>query len=165
MLKNIIQKFIPSPYKETLFIRFWSYFNVPLLYKVSPKVLEVGPNGSKILIPLKSISKNHLNSMYFGALSIGADCAGGMYAFYRINNENLPISLVFKNFEAKFLRRPEDDVVFECTESHKVDNLIEKCIKEKGRFHDVVNVKAYCPSKLGEEVVAEFKLTLSLKSR
>jgi hypothetical protein len=57
-------------------------FKIPLLFYVSPKIIEISPDSCIIKIKLRRRTKNHLNSMYFGAMAVGADVAVGLHAFY-----------------------------------------------------------------------------------
>ena len=57
-------------------------FKIPMLGYTAPKLIELNNNKAKVKIKLKRRTKNHLNSMYFGALAVGADVAGGIHAFY-----------------------------------------------------------------------------------
>ena len=53
----------------------------------------------EIKIPLKRRTKNHLYSMYFGALSVGADITGGFLAMMCIQKTNKRVALIFKDFK------------------------------------------------------------------
>ncbi|MCH9756158.1 MAG: DUF4442 domain-containing protein, partial [Gammaproteobacteria bacterium] len=88
----------------------WSFgkLKVPLISYVRPKLLQIDDEKIVIKIPCRRRTKNHLNSMYFGALSIGADLAGGFHGLYHAKKSGLNISLAFKSFQANFIRRPEE---------------------------------------------------------
>ncbi len=62
--------------------------------------------------------------MYFGALAVGADLAGGLHSFYHAKRANLNVSVAFKSFQAQFLRRPESDVYFVCEEGEQVKEML-----------------------------------------
>ena len=151
--------------KETLFIRAWGFLKIPLIYFLRPSILEMTDERMVMKIPLNRRSKNHLNSMYFGALCVGADCAGGMIAMKLIRESGHDISLVFKDFQASFLKRPEADVHFICEVGSEIKKLIDRTVKSGERENLAVPVIATCPSKFGNEPVAQFTLTLSLKKR
>lgn len=125
----------------------------------TPKVLELNDNEIAIRIPLNKITKNHLGSMYFGALAIGADCAGGLLATHHIRKKGSKISLVFKDFKAEFLKRPESDVVFRSVDGKALSRLVDLVDKTGERHHETIKVEASCAS----ELVARFVLTISLK--
>ena len=100
--------------------------------------------------------------MYFGALSVGADITGGFLALPAIKNSNRKIALIFKDFNAKFLKRAESDVHFICEDGIAVKNLVEKAIQTQERENFKLKIFAICP-KISKDIVAKFELTLSLK--
>ena len=101
--------------------------------------------------------------MYFGAMSIEAELAGGILAFTKIKEQNQRISIIFKDFNAKFLKRAEGHTYFTCNDGLIIGELIQKAIESEERMEVMVHVTTTVPAKLGEEPVAVFMLTLSLK--
>jgi len=75
------------------------------------------------------------------------------------------VSLVFKDFEAQFLKRAEGDVEFICEEGDRIKELVSRTLASGERESEIIAVKAYVPGGSIEGPVAEFKLTLSLKKR
>ena len=57
--------------KLTWLIRFFGFAKVAMIYYCKPKVIYVDDDSLEIKIPLNRRTKNHINSMYFGALSVG----------------------------------------------------------------------------------------------
>jgi acyl-coenzyme A thioesterase PaaI-like protein len=151
--------FISPNLKTTLTMRAFGFFKIPLLFMTSPKVLELSDRSCRVQIPLRKIVKNHLGSMYFGALAIGADTCVGMLAFEKIKKSNKPVQLVFKDFTIQFLKRAEGATVFVCDAGIEIQELIDKTIASGERQHRPIPGKAL----VGDVVVAEFQLTLSLK--
>lgn len=149
--------------KNTLKIRLWAWQKVPLLAWVRPRIELLTDDLAVISIPLCRRQKNHLGSMYFGVLACGADLAGGLLAVQRIEMSGKKVSFVFKDFSAEFLKRPESRTFFSCKDGKKAAELVEKAIRTKERVHDTVEVVATCPDLFGDEPVARFRLTLSLK--
>jgi hypothetical protein len=110
------------------------------------------------------MNKNHLGSMYFGALCIGADAAGGLIAMRALQKlKGKKGSLIFKDFQATFLKRAEGETVFTCKEGIAIRELVQKAAESMERVEMPVHITATVPKKSGEEPVAEFTLTLSLK--
>ena len=101
--------------------------------------------------------------MYFGALAIGADVAGGFLAMSKAQQSGYTISLAFKDVEAQFIKRPEGDVLFSCDDGKRVDEMLEEAIKSGERVNKTVKIKVTCPSINEHELMAWFKLTLSIK--
>ena len=47
-----------------------------MIFYAAPRIIQLDEDGCAVKIPLGFRTKNHLGSMYFGALCVGADCAG-----------------------------------------------------------------------------------------
>jgi acyl-coenzyme A thioesterase PaaI-like protein len=151
--------------KETLKLRAFGFVKIPLIFFCSPRLVEMSDDVVEMVIPLNYRTKNHLGSMYFGALSIGADVAGGLIAMRMIQKAGNQVNLVFKDFRAEFLKRPEGDVHFRSTEGAKVRALVERTMASGERENETVEVIATCPSKSGNDPVAKLYLTISLKKK
>jgi len=151
--------------KQTLGVRLWALKNVFLLWLASPAILEVNERRCVVRIPLNWKTKNHLGSMYFGALCIGADVSGGLIAFHLMQQQKVSLSFVFKDIKGSFLKRPEADVVFTCEDGPSIQETVRRAIETGERQESTVHIVATCPKKLGDEPVATFELTLSLKKR
>lgn len=150
-------------FKATAGVRLWALRNVFLLYFTKPSILEVNERRCEVRIPLNWRTKNHLGSMYFGALCIGADVAGGLICFHLMSAMKVRLSFVFKSVRAEFLKRPEDDVHFVCEDGEAIQALVRRAIESGEREETEVHVTARVPKKLGEEPVAQFAMTLSVK--
>ena len=147
-------------------LRALGAFKIPVLFFLSPTVVEVNDYRCVVQIPLTRRSKNHLGSMYFAALAAGADCAGGLIAMKLVDEAascGKKISLVFKDFKAEFLKRAEGDVLFTCEDGQAIRQMVERVAASGERETLPVHVTATVPSKLGKEPVAQFTLGLSLK--
>jgi hypothetical protein len=143
----------------------WSFgkTKVPMIGYVKPKLIHINHEKIVIKLPYCRRNKNHLQSMYFGALSIGADLAGGFHGLYHAKQSRLNVSLAFKSFEAQFIRRPESDVYFVSEMGDEVKNMMTESKKTGLRVNQPIEVNAYVNYLDTPEVVAHFKLELSLK--
>lgn len=151
--------------KETLFLRFFAYTKIPMLAYLRPKVIHLDESRCVIRLPLNNRSRNHLGSMYFGALCAGADLAGGLAAMRLIHKTAPKVAFVFKDFDAQFLKRAEGAVYFTCDDGVSMLDLVTRADTSGERVEGAVDVVATVPDKLGEEPVAKFRLTISLKKR
>ena len=158
-------KVLPESMRETAILRLFGLAKIPMLYLARPEVLELTSERAEVKIPLNRMTRNHLRSMYFGVLAIGADCAGGIIAMKLIDDAGEDVSLIFGEFNAKFLKRAEGDVHFSCEDGKAVQDLVRRAIASGERESLPVRVVATVPSKSGDEPVAEFTLLLSLKKR
>jgi acyl-coenzyme A thioesterase PaaI-like protein len=151
--------------KETWKLRAFGMLKIPIVFFCSPRIHEMSEDALEIVIPLNYRTKNHLGSMYFGVLAVGADVAGGLLAMNRIIDQGNQVNLIFKDFRAEFLKRPEADVHFRSTDGAKVRALVDRAMKTGERENETVEIVATCPKKTGIEPVARFFLTISLKKK
>ena len=140
-------------------------FKIPLIGYVNPKLLELTDQRMVVKIKLRRRTRNHLGSMYFGALSIGADLAGAFQAFSIAEKKGRKISLAFKDFQANFIKRPEGDVYFISEAGNQISALVEETIKTKERVTQGIQVNAFINYPENPELVAEFTLGLSVKDK
>ena len=145
------------------FLWQFSHFKVAMIGYLKPRLIKLNDHEIVICLPLGRRSRNHLNSMYFGALAVGADLAGGLHGFYHADLAKLKVSLAFKSFQAQFLRRPESDVYFVCIEGETVKQMIEESNRSGERMNKNINIKAYTNFLTQPEEVADFILELSVK--
>ena len=155
-----------SNFRDTVTLQAFGLFKIPMIAFLSPRVLELSDNRIEVKIPLTHRSRNHLKSMYFGALAVGADCACGLLAMRLIHQrKDKKISLVFKDMSAQFLKRPEGDVHFVCEMGEQIRDLVERTATSGERCNLPLHITATVPKISGNEPVATFVLTLSLKAQ
>ena len=101
--------------KDTIFLRAFSFAKIPMLFASGVSVVSLSSEKCVISLPFRRFNKNHLGSMYFGALCVGADAAGGLIAAKLLRElKGAKGSLIFKDFQANFLKRPEGTTLFTC---------------------------------------------------
>ncbi|MEO8332114.1 MAG: DUF4442 domain-containing protein [Gallionella sp.] len=159
-----LTKLITEKTREALSLRLFGLTKIPMLFYAGVSVTEVSSERMVVRIPLRRRTRNHLGSMYFGALCVGADCAAGALAMHLIKQQPEHISLIFKDFNAEFLKRAEADVDFCCCQGKEIAELVAQAAASDERVERQVEVIATVPT-LDDEPVARFKLTLSLKKR
>ena len=151
---------------ETFRLRSFGAMKIPLLFWCLPTVTRLDDQGCAVRIRLTRRTRNHLGSMYFGALCIGADCAGGLIAYREIEKSGKPVSLIFKDFRAEFLKRAEGHVEFSCDQGEEIRTLVQEVLSSADRREMPVRILARVPGGAQpDEVIARFELTLSLKNR
>ena len=147
----------------TLFLKYFGWFKVAMIGYLRPKIITLTSQTIIVKIPLNRRSKNHLNSMYFGALAVGADIAGGLHGFYHADKMNRNISLAFKTFQAHFLSRPESDVYFVSEMGNTVHKMLITSQQQQKRINQAITVTAYTDYQNEKKKVATFTLELSIK--
>jgi len=151
--------------KFTAFINAYGLIKIPLVLFVSPRVVEMTNSKFVLKIPLSYRTKNHLKSMYFGALGIGAELSVVAPAVMAIAESKKKIDFVFKQYSANYLKRADGDVHFICDEIEGVKDIIKRSLSTGERIEAKFNGYAIVPSKSLTEKVMTYELTLSVKNR
>jgi acyl-coenzyme A thioesterase PaaI-like protein len=150
----------------TRMVRLWALQNVFLLWLIGPKVVELTDDRCVIKVPLNwRTRRRDIRAMYLGTLCMGADVAAGLIAFKIVNERKQRVSFIFKDIRGEFLKRAEGDVLFTNDDGAIVQELIRRALETGERQEATVRVTATVPEKLGNEPVAKFELTLSIKKR
>ena len=118
-----------------------------------------------IRIPLNWLTRNHLKSMYFGALCIGADLTGAFAALLYIRQKGYVMSFVFKDVQAKFLKRVEGNAIFICNEIAEIHAFIDSTAQSDCRQNKTVHVDVFSDNIGFDAPVASIDLTLSVKKK
>lgn len=152
--------------KPTTMVRLWSLQNVFLLWLTRPKIVELSADRCVVRIPLNWITRRRdIKAMYLGTLCMGADVAAGLIAFNLVAQKKTRINFIFKDIKGEFLKRAEGDVTFTNNDGPLIQDLIRRALDTGERHEATVHVVATVPEKLGDEPVAKFELTLSVKQR
>lgn len=154
------KKVLLKQIKQKLFLL--GKFKIPLLGFTGVKLVDIDETTVTVKIKLKRRTKNHLNSMYFGALAVGADVAGGIHAFYFANVHQKKVSFAFKGMSCEFIKRAESDCTFISTDGKKVEDAILKSIATGDRVNETTHVNVYDAEK---ELVATFEMIVSVKCK
>ena len=153
---------LPSIGKMQRNLWLFGLVKIPMIAFCRPKIVVW--DEQKVVIRIKRSRKtnNHLKSMYFGALMVGADLAAGMHAFAYSSTGNQKISLAFKSCSAQFLQRPETDVYFTAESGILVQEMIQKSMLSQQRVNEMITV--YVSDESGQEVaVVTMELSLKVK--
>lgn len=159
----MLQRIFPPALIHTLKIRLYTFFKIPLINHIAPRVVALGDERTEVIIPLSRRTRNHVNSVYFGALAVGADLCIGLMARYHVEKSRQNVVLLFKDFKTDFKKLAKSDAHFICDEGLKVRALVEKTIASGTRQNATIHGYATCPQASGDDIVMDFDLTLSLK--
>jgi hypothetical protein len=150
----------------TTMVRLWSLQNVFLLWLISPKIVELSAERCIVRVPLNwRTRRKDIRAMYLGTLCMGADVAAGLIAFQLVAEKRVKINFIFKDMKAEFIKRAEGAVVFTNNDGPVVQDLVRRALESGQREEATVRVTATVPEKLGDEAVARFELTLSVKRK
>lgn len=150
----------------TTMVRLWSLQNVFFLWLMRPTIVELNGERCIVRVPLNWITRRRdIHAMYLGTLCMGADVAAGLIAFELVREQKARVHFIFKDLRAEFLKRAEGDVVFTNADGPLIQDLVRRALSSEERHEATVHVVATVPSKLGDEPVAKFELTLSVKKK
>lgn len=140
-------------------------FKIRIIGFVGLKLVEFNDQRTVIKVPLNWRTRNHLGSIYVGALATAADVAGAWIAFSTMDDFDKKVSVVFKDMNAEFLKRADGDVHMICEDGEKIKAGFLETIADGERKNIPISVNAVLASKQPEEVAATFKMTLSMRHR
>lgn len=150
-------------WKETLGIWAFGLAKIPLVWWLKPRVMELDNSRCVLMMPLRRRTKNHVGSMYFGAICVGAELAPGVLTIHLFKQQKTKYTFLFKAFHAEFLQRCESDVYFTFTQGDLIEKAIKQAEATKERQNVSLSITATCPATSGDKPVALFAITISLK--
>lgn len=146
-------------FRWRLMLRIMGWWAIPMVGYVRPRLEFIDDGQVRISIRLRRRTRNHLKSMYFGALAVGADVAAGVQVFYFADQMGIKPSFSFKSMKAEFLHRATGTVVFSMNQGREIRELLTKAIESGERHQLVVPVSA----TVDGQPVAEFEMEISVK--
>ena len=151
--------------KYNLYLWYFSLTQVRLIHYCRPKIHDITEDGVTLFMPLDRRTRNHVNSMYIGAMVVGVDMVAGFTAMLKIRKSKRNVILIFKDLNAEFFKRAEGDVHYICKEGKAIEAAVEETLRTGERVNLPVPVIATVPDKFGDEPVAKFSITLSMKEK
>ena len=156
---------IKERFKYNFYLWYFGLTQVRLIHYCRPKIVDVNAEGVTLFMPLDRRTRNHVRSMYIGAMVVGVDMVTGFTALLKIRESKRNVILIFKDLKANFLKRAEGDIHYICSEGKAIAAAVEETIRTGDRVNLPVPVIATVPDKFGGEPVAEFIITLSMKEK
>lgn len=150
-----------STTKLNWLIKGTSLVRVPLLSFCNPKLLSIEPTA-KVSIPLNFVTKNHLRSMYFGALAMGAELCVSVPILEALFIQKRPFSFIFKDFKCDFVKRADTSVTFEFSDIAGCRDVIEQALATGERINRTFSGVAYS-NKNPDDIFMTFQITISIK--
>jgi hypothetical protein len=158
---DFLKSHLMAKIKFTALINLFSLLKLPLLAFVTPEFTEFTDEKCVVKIRLGYRTRNHLNSMYFGALAMGAELSIAAAAIQAIQDSGQRIDFIFKDFEAKFLKRGDAHVLFICDQVADVRALVQTAAASNKRSEQTF--QGFARTVNSEEPIMTYRLTLSVK--
>ncbi len=150
--------------KKTLWLNALAFLKVPLLFATGARVVTFDDSETTVYLPFKRKNKNHLGSLYFGALAMGAELSVALMAIQETAKSDKKVSFIFKDFNAQFLKRADAGTYFCCSEASAVKELVKKAETSVERVEQKFSGYAYTNTS-SKEPIFTYELTLSLKAK
>ena len=150
---------------ESMKLRMVTWWQIPVICYCRPKIIHLDDESCKLRIPLNWRTRNHVQSMYIGVFTVGADLTGGLLTLRSIQKRERKVVLIFKDFHANFFKRAEQDVIFICKDGAEIDHAVQQAVDKGERINLPINITAMLSQDTEDEPVANFRLTLSIKDR
>ena len=84
--------------------------------------------------------------------------------FSKARERGINANFAFKDVKGQFLKRPEAEVFFTSHDGAVIDQMMDESIATGQRINKPVSITVTCPSLHGDEPMAQFELTLSVKA-
>lgn len=137
--------------------------NIPMINDSQLSITKLDDRQCIIKMPFIRQNKNHVGSMYFGAITIGTEVAAGILAFNYLDKYNLEPLLVFKDISGGFLRRAESDTYFICSDYQAISAALKELTETQQRINVTVSVIGVTDLTKLDEKISDFKITISIK--
>ena len=93
---------IAERFKYNLYLWYFSWTKVRLIHYCRPQIYDITKEGVDLFMPLDRRTRNHVNSMYIGAMVVGVDMVTGFTAMLRIRESKRNVILIFKDLKRVF---------------------------------------------------------------
>ena len=150
---------------ESMKLRMITWWQIPVICYCRPQIIHLDDEYCKLRIPLNWRTRNHVQSMYIGVFTVGADLTGGLLTIRSIQKRKRKVVLIFKDFNANFFKRAEKDVIFICRDGVEIDHAVQQAVDKGERINLPINITAILSQDTEDVPVANFRLTLSIKDR
>ena len=150
---------------ESMKLRMVTWWQIPVICYCRPKIIHLDDESCKLRIPLNWRTRNHVQSMYIGVFTVGADLTGGLLTLRSIQKRKRKVVLIFKDFHANFFKRAEQDVIFICKDGAEIDHAVQHAVDKGERINLPINITAMLSQDAEDDPVANFRLTLSIKDQ
>ena len=150
---------------ESMKLRMVTWWQIPVICYCLPQIIHLDDEHCTLRIPLNWRTRNHVQSMYIGIFTVGADLTGGLLTLSSIRKRKRKVVLIFKDFHANFFKRAEQDVIFICRDGAAIDHAVQKAVDKGERVNLPINITAMLSQDTEDDPAANFRLTLSMKDR
>jgi len=130
---------------------------------IRPRLVTLTDSKVVVRVKLTNRTKNMYNSLYLGALDVGADCVAGLYPARFMLETGHRVPPIIKSASVKYLKRVNTYAEFTCEQGQELTSICKRVVSTGERLEKEVVVTVTAPKEFDQEPVAIFTYVLSLK--
>jgi len=112
-------------------IRLFTLLKLPLVYFSGVRVVRIEENSVEVRVRHRWINQNPFRSMFWAVQGMAAELASGVLLMRKVNDHDMPISMLLIETKASFSKKAKGKITFNCNEGESAHNLVEKAIVTK----------------------------------
>jgi hypothetical protein len=160
-VRNLLNR-LPERFRTKLLFHA-GLIRIPMMRYIRPKLIESSDANVVVRVNLSRRTKNMYNSLYLGALAVGADCVTGFFPAKFMLETGHRVPPIIKTSSAEYYKRVNTYAHFTCTQGTELWELCNRAVSSGERLEATVIVLATAPKEFGDEPVAKFTQVISLK--
>lgn len=152
--------------KEPLRTRAMFYLGIsmtPMLRYIRPRLVELTSDRATVRINVSRRSKNHINSLFVGALATGGDCVGALIPIKFMFETGHRTPPIVKSVSSEFYKKVKKYAYFTCTQGKELYELCNAAVASGEPQEFTVHVIVTAPAEYGDEFVARISQVMSVK--
>ncbi len=148
--------------KHPVKFRMFLFMKIPSAFFSGVRIKNIDEKHCEVTVPFKWFSQNPFRSTYFACLSMAAEMSTGALAMAHLHKRKPTVSMLVVKTEGEYFKKATGKTSFVCREGEMIKQTIEESIlTSEGK---AVTVRSTGKNDDGD-IVAEFKITWSFKSR
>lgn len=132
----VFLRLVNTPWKMRMFL----FRRLPGAWFMGMNVKQCDTTQAVVSLPYRWRSQNPFRSIYFAAQCAAAELSTGILVLAHLQ-EKPPVSMLVTGFEAEFLKKADQTLLFTCTEGIQIGNAIAQTIESgEGQTYKATSV-------------------------
>lgn len=112
-------------------ITAFTFFKLPSVYWLGIRVTSISEKECTVKVKHRWISQNPFKSLFWAVQGMAAELSTGSLVMSKIEDSNLPISMLLLNNKANFSKKATGRISFTCQDGLNIKEAINKAIETK----------------------------------
>lgn len=125
--------------------------SIPMVGYIRPRLVQLSQDKVVVRVNLSRRTKNAYNSLFLGAIAVGADCVAGLFPMkfmFETGHRTIPI---MKSAGAEYYKRISTYAHFTCTQGIELFDLCNQVVLTGERLETTIVVIVTAPEEFGDE--------------